>query len=391
LIAAAGCGERLGLSRSKALVALGGRPLVSYSLDAFRASSVEEIVLVAPPQAMEQFRQLIARGPADKTEKVVAGGGTRQESVWAGLCELSAGMECVLIHDAARPFLCRQLIEDCADAARRHGAAIAAVPVSDTLKFAEGDVVRGSADRRDLWVAQTPQAFRVEIIRAAYEQARREGRQATDDAALVEAMGRAVRLVPGSPRNIKVTYPQDLAMAETMLRGEAQPVETRCGIGYDMHRLVAGRRLVLGGVEFPGAAGLAGHSDADALAHAVCDALLGAAGLGDIGQHFPDRDPRYADADSIELLRQAAAMAAEAGFRVVHVDAVVIADAPRIAGEVSRMRQRLGEALGIAPERVSVKGKTSEGLGFVGAGEGIACHAVCTCVRARESETTEPC
>jgi len=340
---------------------------------------------------MEDFRQLIAGGPGDKTEKVVAGQATRQESVWAGLRELSAGMDCVLIHDAARPFLHRQLIEECAAAARSYGAAIAAVPVTDTLKRAEGDIVLGSADRRDLWAAQTPQAFRVEVITRAYERAQRDGLPATDDASLVEAMGHAVRLVQGSPRNIKITYPQDLALAETMLRGEAGPSPPRCGIGYDVHRLAEGRRLVLGGVEFPGAVGLAGHSDADALAHAICDALLGAAGLGDIGQHFPDTDPRYAGADSIELLRRAAAMAADAGFAVVNVDAIVIAEAPRIAGEVGRMRQRLGEALGVAPERISVKGKTSEGLGFVGAREGIACHAVCTlCVSARKSDTTEP-
>lgn len=373
---------------------LRGRPLVSYCLDAFRASSVEEIVLAAPPDAVETFRQLIADGPRSKTEKVVAGGATRQESVWAGLRELSAGMDCVLIHDAARPFVRPALIEACAEVARAHGAAIAALPVTDTLKRAAGELVGGAADRRNLWAAQTPQAFRTDLITQAYERAQREGVVGTDDASLVEATGHPVRLVMGSPRNIKITHPEDLELAEALMGAEAAASQTRCGVGYDVHRLVEGRRLVLGGVEFPGPKGLEGHSDADVLAHAVCDALLGAAGLGDIGQHFPDTDPRYAGADSIELLRRAAEMAAVAGFRVVNVDAVVVAAEPRIAGEVGRMRRRLGEALGVAPERVSVKGKSGDGLGFVGAREGIASHAVCTVAPGRaappDSEIEEP-
>jgi 2-C-methyl-D-erythritol 2,4-cyclodiphosphate synthase len=182
----------------------------------------------------------------------------------------------------------------------------------------------------------------------------------------------------GSPRNLKITHPQDLELARMMVESQAGGGETRCGVGYDVHRLVPGRRLVLGGVEFPGEMGLQGHSDADVLTHAICDALLGAAGLGDIGGHFPDTDPQYAGADSVELLRRAAALAAEAGFRVVNVDAVLVAEQPRIAGQVARMRERLGAALGVAPDRVNVKGKTAEGLGVVGAGAGIASHAVCT-------------
>jgi 2-C-methyl-D-erythritol 4-phosphate cytidylyltransferase/2-C-methyl-D-erythritol 2,4-cyclodiphosphate synthase len=347
-------------------------------LETLRASSVEEIVLVAPPDGVEAFRGLVAAGPRDKTEKVVAGGATRQESVWAGLCEISAGMDCVLIHDAARPLVSKELLESCAAAAATYGAAIAALPLSDTVKRSVGDLISATVDRSDLWAAQTPQAFRIGVITQAYERARRDGAVATDDAALVEALGRPVRLVMGSPRNIKITYPADLALAQDVVRAETAAAGIRCGIGYDVHRLAQGRRLVLGGIEFPGARGLDGHSDADVLAHAICDALLGAAGLGDIGRHFPDTDPRYAGADSIELLRRAREMTQAAGFSVVNVDAVVIAEAPRIAGRVARMQQRLGEALGIAPERVSVKGKTAEGLGAIGAGEGIATHAICT-------------
>jgi 2-C-methyl-D-erythritol 4-phosphate cytidylyltransferase/2-C-methyl-D-erythritol 2,4-cyclodiphosphate synthase len=348
--------------------------------------------VAAPPDAVEVFRKLIAAGPPAKTEKVLAGGATRQESVWAGLRELSAGMECVLIHDAARPFVSPRLIEACAAAARTYGAAAAAVPVTDTLKVAVGDLVRGQVDRRDLWAAQTPQAFRVEVIIRAYQQAQRQGTIATDDAALVEASGHPVRLVMGSARNIKITYPEDLELARALVRAQASGGQTRCGVGYDVHRLVEGRRLVLGGVEFPGPKGLEGHSDADVLTHAICDALLGAAALGDIGQHFPDTDPRWAGADSVALLRQAAAMAAAAGFQVVNVDAVVVAEEPRIAGHVALMRERLGAALGVASEMVSVKGKTGQGLGFIGAREGIASHAICTIVpsvTAHDTETEE--
>jgi len=371
-------------------VPLCGRPLVTYCLDAFRASSVEEIVLAAPPDAVDAFRALIAEGPRDKTEKVVAGGATRQESVRAGLRELSAGIDCVLIHDAARPFVRPPLIESCAQAARAYGAAVAAVPVTDTLKRASGEVVREGVDRENLWAAQTPQAFRADLVREAYRRAQREGRIATDDASLVEAMGHPVRLVMGSPRNIKVTYPEDLAFAETLIWAQAGSA-VRCGIGFDVHRLVEGRRLVLGGIEFAGSRGLLGHSDADVLTHAVCDALLGAASLGDIGQHFPDTDPQYEGADSIELLREAAAMVAAAGYRVVNVDAVVVAEAPRIADHAEGMRRRLAEALNVPPDRVSVKGKTAEGMGIIGAREGIASHAVCTvapCVTAHNRGVT---
>lgn len=336
---------------------------------------------MAPADDVEAFRRLIAGGPGDKTEKVVGGGDTRQESVWAGLRELSASMDYVLIHDAARPLVPPRLIESCAAAARAHGAAIAAMPVSDTLKRATGELIADTVDRSGLWAAQTPQAFRVAVITEAYERARSEGTVATDDASLVEAMGRSVKLVMGSPRNIKITYPRDLALAEALMRSENGSADIRCGVGYDVHRLADGRRLVLGGVEFPGPRGLDGHSDADVLTHAICDALLGAAGLGDIGRHFPDTDARYADADSVELLRQAADMARRAGFRVVNVDAVVVAEEPRIAGDVERMRQRLADALAVAQERVSIKGKTAEGLGSIGAREGIASHAVCTVTR----------
>ena len=360
------------------MIPLGGRPLVSYCLDAFRATSVEEIVLAVPPDEVEAFCALIAQGGGDKTEKVVAGGATRQDSVLNGLGELSAGIDCVLIHDAARPFVSPTLIDRCATAARAHGAAVAAVPVSDTLKRAEGELVRATVDRRGLWAAQTPQAFRRQLVTEAYARAQREGTVAADDASLVEAMGWPVHLVLGSPRNLKITHPQDLELARMMVEWQVGGGETRCGVGYDVHRLVPGRRLVLGGVQFPGEMGLQGHSDADVLTHAICDALLGAAGLGDIGRHFPDTDPQYAGADSVELLRRAAALAAEAGFRVVNVDAVLVAEEPRIAGQVGRMRERLGAALGVAPDRVNVKGKTAEGLGLVGTGAGIASHAVCT-------------
>ena len=196
----------------------------------------------------------------------------------------------------------------------------------------------------------------------------------TDEAALAEQAGHAVRLVEGDSRNLKITTPGDLALAESWLQAEQATV--RMGIGYDSHRLVEGRPLVLGGVTIPHATGLAGHSDADALCHAITDAVLGAAALGDIGRHFPDTDPRYADADSLELLRIAAALVADAGYLVSNVDAVVVAERPKLAPHVDAIRARLAGALGVRPDQVSVKGKTNEGMGEAGRGEGIVVHAV---------------
>jgi len=231
-----------------------------------------------------------------------------------------------------------------------------------------------------VWLAQTPQAFTREVLTAALAFGA-QGVSGTDEAALAEQAGHVVRLVAGDTRNIKITTPADLEFARIALANEDHRQQAggdgmRIGVGYDSHRLVQGRPLVLGGVTIPHGTGLAGHSDADALCHAITDAVLGAAAAGDIGRHFPDSDHRWKDADSVALLRQAVAIVAQAGYAVVNVDAVVIADAPRLAPHADAIRARLAEALGITVAAVSVKGKTNEGMGETGRGEGIAVHAV---------------
>lgn len=417
VLAAAGRGERLGAAGgdrgSKAFVELGGRPLAWHALASLQACpEIEEIVLVVAPGEVERARRvLVGAEPRRTTTKVVAGGEQRQESVRAGLAEVGAGYEFVVVHDAARPFLRPPLVRRCLEAAAQHGAAVAALPATDTVKqvSAEGAVVgtldrspqmAGRSDALGLWLVQTPQVFRSQLLREAHEAAAQERFLATDDAALVERLGRPVHVVLGDPRNTKITYPQDLAWAEERLADLAWAEERlrasmsrsenssgreavwRSGIGYDAHPFAGeltaseSRPLFLAGVRFEGERGLLGHSDADVVCHAICDAVLGAAGAGDIGQYFPDSDSRWAGASSLSLLARAAEIARNRGWEIGNVDAVVIAEAPRIAGRREEMRRALAEALGIGMEQVNVKGKTAEGMGFVGRREGIASQAV---------------
>jgi 2-C-methyl-D-erythritol 4-phosphate cytidylyltransferase/2-C-methyl-D-erythritol 2,4-cyclodiphosphate synthase len=356
--------------------------MIEYSLQAFRAcAQVDEIVIVCPAQQVERARLLIAGGPGDKTEKVVLGGDTRQQSVRNGLSEVHADTDTVIVHDAARPFVSAGLIQQCLDAAQLHGAAIVALPCPDTVKQSDdARTVSRTIPRERLFLAQTPQAFRYSLLVSAFERAEKDGFTATDEAALVEHLGRNVFLVPGSADNIKITTPEDLALAESIALGRVGGA-TRTGFGYDVHALGEGRRLILGGVEFAGEAGLLGHSDADVVCHAICDAVLGCACAGDIGAHFPDTDPAWRGARSLDLLAAAARIAGERGFRMLHADATIVAEAPRIAPKIEAMRANIAQALGIAPENVSIKATTSEGLGFVGRKEGIACYAVCTACR----------
>jgi 2-C-methyl-D-erythritol 4-phosphate cytidylyltransferase / 2-C-methyl-D-erythritol 2,4-cyclodiphosphate synthase len=283
----------------------------------------------------------------------------------------------VLVHDAARPFATSALARAVALAAAEDGAALAALPASDTLKRArpDGRRVAETLDRREVWLAQTPQGFRADVLRRAFEVAGAGAAEATDECLLVERLGLPVALVPGEEPNFKITTADDVARARARLEA---PVAM--GIGYDVHPFAPGRRLVLGGVEFEGD-GLLGHSDADICAHALGDAILGAAGLGDLGRHFPDTDPRWKGVESLKLLHAIAGKAAALGWRVGNCDVTLAARRPRIAPRAEEMRARLAEALGVAPAQVNVKATTGEELGFVGRGEGIAAHAVALLVR----------
>lgn len=377
IIAAGGRGLRLGTPVPKQFIEICGRSMLDRSLDAFETSErVSELIVVLPPEMIENPPASL--DVVRKPLRLAAGGATRQESVANGFALVSDLADVIVVHDAARPFVTPALISRTIDAAIETGAAIAALAVKDTVKqsIETGGVrlVGATLARETIHLAQTPQAFRREVLIDAIALGR-SGAVATDEAALAERAGHAVRLVEGDTRNIKITTQEDLLLARAMSAGGIDP-DMRVGTGYDLHRLVDGRPLILGGVTIPFERGLAGHSDADALCHAITDAILGAAAAGDIGRHFPDTDCTWKDASSLDMLQRAAAIVHEAGFVIVNVDAVVVAQQPKLAPHVSAMAARLAETLGIERARVSVKGKTNEGVGETGRSEAIAVHAV---------------
>ncbi len=353
-----------------------------YALEVMRGCpEIAEIVLVVAPEDVERARKELLRSGGQQSERVAAGGAKRQQSVRAALAEISSGCDLVVIHDAARPFVKPDLIRRCLEAAALHGAAVAAVPATDTVKRVGPDLeVTGTLDRSRLWLVQTPQAFRRELLVEAHEAAAAAGVECTDDASVVERLGHRVQVVPGDRDNVKITWPEDVSRSEQMMasgqQGIGQQVTTRTGIGYDAHRFTEDRPLVLAGVRFRDSKGLLGHSDADVVCHAICDALLGAIGAGDMGQHFPDSDPSYERISSVSLLARVSNMVRESGWDIENADAVVIAEEPRIAPRIADMRRSLADAMGTEVARVSLKGKTTEGMGFTGRGEGIATQAI---------------
>jgi 2-C-methyl-D-erythritol 4-phosphate cytidylyltransferase/2-C-methyl-D-erythritol 2,4-cyclodiphosphate synthase len=372
IIAAGGHGSRFGAGRPKQLLMLGGKPILQRSVEAFVTSpSVNDLIVAVPADVAANPPAYLLR--ASKPIQVVAGGDRRQDSVARAFAATRAA-DIVVIHDAARPLVSGDLIRRTVDAAAEYGAAIAALGARDTVKQSDGDrMIAATLPREEIFLAQTPQAFRSVVLRAALTFGRSQG-EATDEAMLAEKAGHRVRLVDGDPRNIKITTPDDLAMAESLVRTGGGTI--RIGNGYDLHRLVSGRPLILGGVTIPFEKGLQGHSDADAVCHAVTDAILGAAGAGDIGRHFPDTDPAWKGANSLDLLRRAADIVTNAGFGVVNVDVVVIAQAPKLVPHLDAMIANLAAALGCDAGQISVKGKTNEGVDSMGAGESIAVHAV---------------
>ncbi|MYH28964.1 MAG: 2-C-methyl-D-erythritol 4-phosphate cytidylyltransferase [Acidobacteria bacterium] len=386
IIAAGGRGLRAGGGVPKQLRSIGGRTLLELALAPFdRSARVGEIVVVLPPaQAADPPVGL----QAVKTPlRVVAGGRRRQDSVAAGLDAVGDAASLVLVHDAARPFCSRALIGRVIDAAAEAGAAVPAVQATDTVKRSADAgghaVVAATLPRERIHLAQTPQGFRADVLRAAVALGRR-GVDATDEALLAEQAGYTVRLVEGDPENVKITTPADLDRAAgRAARSAAAPAAAavRLGIGYDLHRTVAGRPLILGGVHVPHDRGLDGHSDADAVCHALIDAILGGAAAGDVGQHFSNRDPRWKGASSIDLLERAVAIVRERGYAVGNADVVIIAERPPIGPHAAAMRERLAAALEVAVDAVSVKAKTGEGVDAVGRGEAIAVHAAATLVR----------
>jgi 2-C-methyl-D-erythritol 4-phosphate cytidylyltransferase/2-C-methyl-D-erythritol 2,4-cyclodiphosphate synthase len=377
IIAAAGEGRRLGAALPKQLLDIGGRTILERSVAAFADHDrVDEVIVVLPAAlAAAPPEWLAASRPAPRL-RIVAGGERRQDSVANAFDRVAAHADVVLVHDAARPFVSTELISRAIDAAVEHGAAIVALPARDTVKRVEASgghpVITGTIPRDTVYLAQTPQAFRRDVLRAAVALGR-SGVDATDEAMLAEQAGHRVHVVEGDPANVKITTSGDLEAARQRLRPAGRG---RVGTGYDLHRLVEGRPLIIGGVTIPCDRGALGHSDADVVCHAVIDAVLGAACAGNVGQHYPDTDPRWKDASSITLLRDAMAHVTGQGLAVENVDVTVVLERPKIAPFILEIRTRLAEALGIDVARVSVKGKTNEGVDAVGRGEAIAAHSV---------------
>ena len=370
ILPAAGKGTRLG--RVKQYLELGGVPVLARAaLQAEACPDVAAIVVAVPAGDEARVREMLAAHGVTKLHAVVAGGAERADSVRRALDAVPAGLALVAVHDAARPFASPGLFARVLGAAREHGAALAALPCTDTVKQADGTQVARTIDRRTLWLAQTPQAFRIPVLRDAYVRAGAAASTFTDEASLVEAAGGRVELVAGEKENFKVTDADDLARARARVE-----LPAAVGFGLDVHAYAEGRRCVLGGIEFPGEVGLLGHSDADAPLHALMDAILGGAGLGDIGQHFPDSDDRFRGADSGRLLQEVVQRVAAAGYRVLNADLTIAAARPKIGPRRDEMRARIASLLGVAADRVNVKATTTEGLGFVGRKEGLAAQAV---------------
>jgi 2-C-methyl-D-erythritol 4-phosphate cytidylyltransferase/2-C-methyl-D-erythritol 2,4-cyclodiphosphate synthase len=392
VMVAAGAARRMGAlagGRSKAFLRLRGATLLEHACAAFDAvPAVREIVLVVRPEDRGAAEELRRAAPAlAKVTAIVPGGPERHDSVRLGLAAVAPESGLVCVHDAARPLVEARTIEAALDAAARAGASLVAVPVADTLKRAEEARAVETFDRARIFAAQTPQCFRTALLRELCERARKDGFRPTDDAALHERYVGPVAIVAGSATNLKITTPDDLRVAEALLAardaardgGGSMKDLQRVGVGFDSHRLEQGRRCILGGVELPHPSGPAGHSDGDCVLHALTDALLGAAGLDDLGTLFPDTDERWRGADSARLLALALERVRAAGWRPTNVDLVIATDGPRIAPQRAAMRARIAGLLGLDPDAVNVKGKTLEGL--AGPKDAVVAHAVCLLAR----------
>ena len=359
IIAAGGSGTRMGGNLPKQYLKIAGKTIIRRSVEAFVNTGWFDRVVVACASEYVDYclKELDGLGVA-----VVEGGSSRQASIYNALGLIYSDI--VLVHDAARPYITKKVIERVIEGACETGACLCGVTPKDTIRNAEK-----TFDRSTLTSVQTPQGFDTGLLKSAYGYAEATGFTGTDDASLVENIGRKILIVEGDYANIKITTREDL------------PMETRIGTGYDVHKLVEDRKCILGGVDIPYELGLLGHSDADVLVHAVMDAILGAAGLGDIGRHFPDSDDRYKGISSIRLLEEVGKLVYEEGYAIGNIDSIVICQKPKILPYIEEMRENMAAALSIEKERIGIKGTTTEKLGFEGRGEGIASQAVCTLLR----------
>jgi len=361
IIAAAGAGKRMGGGIPKQYMDISGRPMVVWAAEPFEKSDlVDHVCIVVNSDYDERILEYL-----DRDTIMVLGGSERQDSVYNGLRALPRDTDIVLIHDGARPFVKPELIKRVIEAVLEQGAAVPGVTPKDTIRTQDKTL-----NRNELYIVQTPQGFEVDIILEAYEKAFDEDFYGTDDASLVDRIGKSVVIVEGSYDNIKITTPDDLAAVQ---KNDENPY--KIGTGYDLHRLEKDRKLILGGLEIPYEKGLLGHSDADVVVHALMDAILGALALGDIGKHFPDTDNRYRGISSMELLTEVMGMMKDEGYKIKNADLTIIAEKPKIAPYVEAMKDKLAAALETETNRISIKATTMEGIGLIGREEGMACQA----------------
>lgn len=395
ILAAAGSGRRMGLGMNKAFLLLEGVPVIAHNLrQVSGVPEVERVIVVVRPDEVEEGTAIIKKYQheyyPDLRWELTAGGNERQDSVANALDIIKETEGYVAVHDGARPFATPDVFDRVFAAAKNSGAAVAGVPVKDTTKVvaASGKVLE-TLERSKLRAIQTPQIFRLSLLREAYEKLRKENLQVTDDAGAVELLGADVVVAEGSYTNNKITTPDDLVWARALLhRGEGKDLKQdimrsaiRVGSGFDVHRLTVGRKLILCGVEIPYELGLDGHSDADVAVHALMDAMLGAVCLGDIGEHFPDTDMAYKGADSMKLLRHVAGLLAAKGWRVGNADITIIAQKPKLAAYRQQMVKNIAEVLNLEFDAINVKATTTEQLGFTGREEGIASQVLVTVYR----------
>lgn len=377
IMLAGGKGERMGSAVNKVLMPVCGRPAIIRSLAAFVPYADEIIIAVRPEDRSAVLSEINASGLSFPF-RFSEGGRSRQGSVLNALRSLHPDPEdMILIHDAARCLVSAELIERVIRSVRETGTGIPGIPATSTFKTVGHDgFVTGTPERSTLYEIQTPQGFAAEKIISSALKAESDGVDCTDDAGMLEYNHIPVRIVRGDAANIKLTEPRDLIRARTLIEGEV--LSMRIGMGYDVHRLVPDRKLILCGVEIPYELGLLGHSDADVALHALMDAMLGACALGDIGKHFPDTDKRYEGISSVLLLKETARILNDQGFQLHNADITIAAQKPKLLPFIPQMVRNIAETLEISPERISVKATTTEKLGFEGRMEGISSYAVCT-------------
>ena len=380
VLAAGGAGSRMGAGQNKIFLEAGGKSILLRSMQLFEGI-IDRMVIVCRPEDEQQIRRIVSMSGVSYQVSLARGGESRQHSVLNGLKSLGADPDAiVLVHEAARCLTPVNVILDILESCRSKGSGVAAVPAVNTMKYADSDMyVLHTADRSDLYEIQTPQGFRFAQLYDSYIKAEKDGFVATDDASVAEHAGVRVLLVRGSKKNIKVTEKEDLVMINALLQQDTPSF--RIGMGYDVHRLTEGRKLILCGIEIPHTLGLLGHSDADVALHALMDAMFGAAALGDIGRHFPDTSDEYKGISSVLLLKEAIRKVRKAGYEFVNADITIAAQKPRISPYIPEMVRKVSETLSCDTSQVNIKATTTERLGFEGREEGISAQAVCSLLK----------